>query len=78
MGAQYRAECSKQRVTGVAVLLLRHLGGPSSGAGCRLGEWVASLHDPRVGIEPTLMFPTAPLLRGALLRQAESAKARIR
>jgi hypothetical protein len=44
----------------------------------RLGEWVASLHDPRVGIEPTLMFPTAPLLRDALLRQAESAKTRIR
>ncbi|NKZ07753.1 hypothetical protein [Actinomadura latina] len=44
----------------------------------RLGEWVASLHDPRVGIEPTLMFPTAPLLRDALLRQAECAKARVR
>ncbi|GAA0595979.1 hypothetical protein [Actinomadura livida] len=44
----------------------------------RLGEWVASLHDPRVGVEPTLMYPTAPLLRAALLRQAEKARARNR
>ncbi|MFB4305853.1 hypothetical protein [Actinomadura sp. GTD37] len=44
----------------------------------RLGEWVASLHDPSAGVEPTLMFPTAPLLRKALLRQAERARVRIR
>lgn len=44
----------------------------------RLGEWVASLHDPRAGVEPTLMFPTAALLRDALLQQAERARARIR
>ena len=44
----------------------------------RLGEWVASLHDPEVGVEPTLMFPTAPLLRSALLRQAEKAQVRNR
>jgi len=42
----------------------------------RLGEWVASLHDPRMGVEPTLMFPTALLLRAALLQQAEIARAR--
>ena len=44
----------------------------------RLGEWVATLHDPTAGVEPTLMFPTAPLLRTALLRQAEQAQARNR
>jgi hypothetical protein len=44
----------------------------------RLGEWVASLHDPSVGVEPTLMFPTASLLRQALLRQAEQAQVRNR
>lgn len=42
----------------------------------RLGEWVASLHDPKAGVEPTLMFPTAPLLRKALLQQAEKARAK--
>ncbi|WP_344906432.1 hypothetical protein [Actinomadura meridiana] len=41
-----------------------------------MGEWVASLHDPRAGVEPTLMFPTAPLLRDALVRQAETARFR--
>ncbi|WP_344900366.1 hypothetical protein [Actinomadura meridiana] len=39
----------------------------------RLGEWVASLHDPRVGVEPTVMLPTARLLREALVTQAERA-----
>lgn len=42
----------------------------------RPGEWVASLHDPQVGVEPTLMFPSALLLRKALLRQAEKAQVR--
>ena len=42
----------------------------------RLGEWVASLHDPNVGVEPTLMFPTAPLLREALVQQAQRARVR--
>ncbi|TYK43243.1 hypothetical protein [Actinomadura decatromicini] len=41
-----------------------------------LGEWVASLHDPTVGVEPTLMLPSAPLLRKALIRQAEKARVR--
>lgn len=44
----------------------------------RLGEWVASLHDPRAGVEPTLMFPTAAQLRDALLQQAEKARAKTR
>ncbi|MFI0485549.1 hypothetical protein [Actinomadura sp. 9N215] len=42
----------------------------------RLGEWVASLHDPAVGVEPTVMVPTAPLLREALLGQADRAQVR--
>ncbi|WP_067454291.1 hypothetical protein [Actinomadura macra] len=43
-----------------------------------LGEWVASLHDPRAGVEPTLMFPSAQLLREALRGQAEKASVRFR
>lgn len=39
----------------------------------RLGEWVATLHDPGVGVEPTLMFPTAEELREALVQQANMA-----
>ncbi|QXJ22121.1 hypothetical protein AGRA3207_003068 [Actinomadura graeca] len=43
-----------------------------------LGEWVASLHDPRAGIEPTVMHPSASLLREALHEQAEKARVRCR
>ncbi|MEW2353671.1 hypothetical protein [Spirillospora sp. NPDC029432] len=32
----------------------------------RLGEWVASLHDPAAGVTPTLMYPTPEQLRDAL------------
>ncbi|GAA2427154.1 hypothetical protein GCM10010191_44990 [Actinomadura vinacea] len=39
-----------------------------------LGEWVASLHDPRAGVDPTVMWPTAEELRAALLKEAERAK----
>ncbi|WP_242883545.1 hypothetical protein [Actinomadura litoris] len=40
----------------------------------RLGEWVASLHDPAAGVEPTLMHPSASLLREALKQQARRAR----
>ncbi len=42
----------------------------------RLGEWVASLHDPTAGVEPTLMHPSASLLREALDQQAQRARQR--
>ncbi|TMQ92026.1 hypothetical protein ETD83_28290 [Actinomadura soli] len=39
-----------------------------------LGEWVASLHDPRAGVDPTVMCPTAEGLRAALVEEAERAE----
>ncbi|XVQ10004.1 hypothetical protein ACQP1W_47075 [Spirillospora sp. CA-255316] len=39
-----------------------------------LGEWVATLHDPRVGIDPTVMCPTAETLRAVLVEEAERAR----
>ena len=42
----------------------------------RLGEWVASLHDPSAGITPTLMHPTPEALRAALVQEQVRANAR--
>ncbi|MFC6886609.1 MULTISPECIES: hypothetical protein [Actinomadura] len=42
----------------------------------RLGEWVATLHDPRAGVDPTVMYPTADDLRAALVKEADRAKHR--
>ncbi|WP_242900670.1 hypothetical protein [Actinomadura terrae] len=39
----------------------------------RLGDWVASLHDPTAGVDPTVIQPSAAELREAL--EAESARA---
>ncbi|MFC5745206.1 hypothetical protein [Actinomadura rugatobispora] len=39
-----------------------------------LGEWVATLHDPRAGVDPTVMCPTAEALRAALVEEAERAR----
>ncbi|MFC4908405.1 hypothetical protein [Actinomadura gamaensis] len=41
-----------------------------------LGCWVASLHDPNAGIDPTLVCDTAEALRAALLDERERAAAR--
>lgn len=41
----------------------------------RLGDWVASLHDPSAGIDPTVICSDADTLREALRREAEKAKA---
>ncbi|MFI0354604.1 hypothetical protein [Actinomadura sp. 9N407] len=43
----------------------------------RLGEWVASLHDPEAGITPTLMFPTPEQLREALVQERLRAAVRL-
>ncbi len=43
-----------------------------------LGEWVASLHDPRAGVDATVMCPTAEELRAALVKEGKRAKARDR
>ncbi|MFI0366308.1 hypothetical protein ACH35V_00430 [Actinomadura sp. 1N219] len=43
-----------------------------------LGEWVASLHDPAVGVDPTVMCPTAEELRAALVKEGERAELRAR
>ncbi|GAA2441669.1 hypothetical protein GCM10010191_67410 [Actinomadura vinacea] len=42
----------------------------------RLGEWVASLHDPKAGITPTLMHPTPEALRTALVQERARAEGR--
>jgi hypothetical protein len=44
----------------------------------RLGDWVASLHDPSAGIDPTVICSDAAALRAALDREAERAAARWR
>jgi hypothetical protein len=45
-------------------------------SGGLLGEWVASLSDPRAGVDATIMCPTAEALRTALLAEAERARRR--
>nr|BFE32297.1 hypothetical protein GCM10010200_045480 [Actinomadura rugatobispora] len=42
----------------------------------RLGEWIASLHDPTAGVTPTLMHPTPEALRTALIRERVQARAK--
>ncbi|MFG2087105.1 hypothetical protein [Spirillospora sp. NPDC048824] len=42
----------------------------------RLGDWVASLHDPAAGIYPTVICSDAAALRDALRAEAERAAAR--
>ena len=42
----------------------------------RLGDWVASLHDPAGGIDPTVICSSAEELRAVLRREAERANAR--
>ncbi|MFG2248917.1 hypothetical protein [Spirillospora sp. NPDC048823] len=42
----------------------------------RLGDWVASLHDPAAGIYPTVICSDAAALRDALRGEAERAAAR--
>lgn len=42
----------------------------------RLGDWVASLHDPSAGIDPTVICSDAAALRKALRVEAERAAAR--
>ncbi|GAA2607588.1 hypothetical protein SMC26_17855 [Actinomadura fulvescens] len=39
------------------------------------GEWLATLHDPQVGVSQTLMERTPDELRAALLREANLAQA---
>ncbi|QFG21618.1 hypothetical protein [Actinomadura sp. WMMB 499] len=38
-----------------------------------LGDWVASLHDPSAGIDPTVICPDASALRDALREEAVRA-----
>lgn len=40
----------------------------------RLGEWMATLGDPRVGVTPTLMWPSAKQLRAALVEERRLAE----
>ncbi|QXJ20619.1 hypothetical protein AGRA3207_001367 [Actinomadura graeca] len=40
----------------------------------RLGDWVASLHDPSAGIDPTVICSSPRALREALLDEADRAK----
>lgn len=44
----------------------------------RLGDWVASLHDPAAGIDPTVIRSDAAALRDALRVEAERAAAQRR
>jgi hypothetical protein len=39
----------------------------------RLGDWVATLHDPAAGVDPTVICGTAEELREALVRERERA-----
>ncbi|URN05498.1 hypothetical protein LUW74_20740 [Actinomadura madurae] len=41
----------------------------------RLGDWVASLHDPHAGVDPTVITSNPTALREALVNEAERAKA---
>ncbi|MEV0662165.1 hypothetical protein ACIBI3_34145 [Actinomadura luteofluorescens] len=40
----------------------------------RLGDWVASLHDPHAGVDPTVIASDHAALREALVNEAERAK----
>ncbi|MGI5203263.1 hypothetical protein ACQEU6_17010 [Spirillospora sp. CA-108201] len=40
----------------------------------RLGDWVASLHDPRAGVDPTVIASNPAALREALVYEGERAK----
>jgi len=40
----------------------------------RLGDWVASLHDPHAGVEPTVIRSSAAALREALVNEAARAE----
>ncbi|GAA2415730.1 hypothetical protein GCM10010191_27580 [Actinomadura vinacea] len=42
----------------------------------RLGDWVASLHDPTAGVDPTVIQSDPTKLREALMAEAERAKAK--
>ncbi|MFG2087197.1 hypothetical protein [Spirillospora sp. NPDC048824] len=42
----------------------------------RLGDWVASLHDPAAGVDSTMICASAEELRAALRCEAERATAR--
>lgn len=42
----------------------------------RLGGWVATLHDPAAGVDPTVLADTATQLRQALVRERDRAAAR--
>jgi hypothetical protein len=44
----------------------------------RLGDWVASLHDPSAGVDPTVICSDAGTLREALRREAQRAAVRKR
>ncbi|GLZ04463.1 hypothetical protein Acsp03_19290 [Actinomadura sp. NBRC 104412] len=40
----------------------------------RLGDWVATLHDPAVGVDPTVIGSTAAELHDALIREGGRAR----
>lgn len=40
----------------------------------RLGEWVATLGDPHVGVSATVMWPSAAELRAALIEERRLAE----
>jgi hypothetical protein len=44
----------------------------------QFGDWVATLHDPAAGVDPTVICSDADTLRKALAREAERAKQRNR
>ncbi|MFC9970556.1 hypothetical protein ACFVH6_06595 [Spirillospora sp. NPDC127200] len=44
----------------------------------RLGDWVATLHDPMAGVDPTIIRNTAASLREALVQDRDQAAARPR
>ena len=37
------------------------------------GDWVATLHDPSAGVDPTVIRPDSKSLRDALIEEAERA-----
>lgn len=42
----------------------------------RLGDWVASLHDPHAGVDPTVIRSTPAALREELVNEAARAEVR--
>jgi hypothetical protein len=44
----------------------------------RLGDWVATLHDPKAGVDPTVVRDTAQELRRALIGELNRASTRRR